>query len=184
MKTTALISFSFLAIAGCITETDAPTDPTAPADETIVKTPYTSCLGVTYLGGVDTYVSFPGSETTDDLSSYNPSTAPCLPGKWVVEVDGTAGKAPTPFVRYAGSWPLNPTACANSSVSGQVFGHLTSGWVAVGAPDRAFGVWGPRGCFVPHITFPQMTGYDRIAVSGAAYSDAAFDLTNVTNGAN
>jgi hypothetical protein len=184
MKTTALISFSFLAIAGCITETDAPTDPTAPADESIVKTPYASCFGVTYLGGVDTYVLFPGSETTEDLSSYNPSTAPCLPGKWVVEVDGTAGKAPTPFVRYAGARPNNATDCANISVYGQVFGHLTSGWVGVGGPDRAFGEWSVKGCMLPHITFPQMTGYDRIAVSGVAYSDAAFDKVNVTNGAN
>src|SRR4051794_19013727 len=180
MKTTALISFTFLAIAGCVTDAEVPEDPAAPD---IIKTPFTGCLGASFLGGVDTYVVFPGSATTDDLSSYNLPTAPCLPGKWVVQVDGTAGKAPTPFVQYAGPRPINATACGNITVYGQVFGHLPSGWVGVGGPDRAFGAWNGKFCKVPRINFPQALGFDKIAVSSVAYSDLAFDMVNVTAGA-
>ncbi len=182
MKTTALISFSLFAFAGCMTEA-GPTDPSAPADDPITEVPDISCLDPT-LGGVDRTITFAGSATSPSTASYNSPTAACFPGKYVVELDGTGGKAPTPFVQYAGAAPTNSTDCANTSAYGQVFGHLPSGWVAVGGPDAAFGAWSPWGCILPHITFPQETIYDRIAVSGVAYSDTKYTIVNVTDGAN
>ena len=101
-----------------------------------------------------------------------------------MQVDGTAGKAPTPFIQYAGLRPTNPAACNNTSVYGQVFGHLPSGWVAVGGPDTKSGGWNLlKGCVVPRLAFPQMTGYDKIAIAGVAYSDLNFNMVNVTDGA-
>jgi hypothetical protein len=188
MKTAALVSFTVFAFTACIDQAD----PADQGDPELSIDPQTApnCTGTSTLGGTDHYVALGAagtiaSATTEDLSSYNPSTAPCFPNNWVVQIDFTLHRNLTPFVEYAGP-SLSATTCAQSYVNGEVYGRIGTSWTLAASNQQSAGQWNPKlhSCKVPHVDFPEIVNshFDEVTVIGEAVFNAG-TLVNVTDGA-